>query len=165
MQSLLLFLLASSVRPLFAIFDGREASPQQFPFIVLVNSPRFYCAGFLISDKFIVTAAHCLMSVKPGKAVQVTVGAYEYYGKGQSDGELLESKTFWIHENFSMPTAVCDIGLVELPQAIKPSFLHKPVKIDKRPNVDLNWKERDVILAGKKKIRIFLKTKSYARNF
>ena len=46
------------------IFWGRKAVPHSRPYMVLLESVTFqgttmYCDGFLISDQFVVTAAHC----------------------------------------------------------------------------------------------------------
>jgi secreted trypsin-like serine protease len=147
-MKLLLLLLALEVAPLMAIYNGLKARPHQFPHIVLLNSPRFYCSGCLISESFVVTAAHCLMSVKKGRGIKVTVGAHEYYGNSESDGVMVESRVFWMHENFSMPTAVNDIGLVQLPEKIVVSVKVKPIGVDLRLDVDDRFFERDVVLAG-----------------
>lgn len=125
------------------IFNGTIAEPHQFPYIVLVISPRFYCAGTLISTKHVLTAAHCLMSVKKGDSVKVYLGSQEF-----REGEKILSDKFWIHENFSMPSAVNDIGLIELPKEMEPSQNITFIEIDTRANVDYDDNDREVVIGG-----------------
>ncbi|KAG5667827.1 hypothetical protein PVAND_015796 [Polypedilum vanderplanki] len=147
-MKLIFLIFVLKFNSILGIYDGIKAYPHQFPYVVLINNPRFYCSGTLISNKFVVTAAHCLMSVKSGKAIKVSLGVHEYYGNSISDGFLIESKKFWIHENFSMPSAVNDIGLIELPDPIEPSIFYKPIRIDKKNNTELNFNDNEIVLAG-----------------
>ena len=46
------------------IIGGRKADPHSRPYMVLLerrmwNDETKFCGGFLISDQFVVTAAHC----------------------------------------------------------------------------------------------------------
>lgn len=146
------FLLLLQISSVFSIFNGYRAKPHQFPFIVLLNSPKFYCAGSLISPQHVLTAAHCLMSVKPGGSIRVTLGAHEYYGNSQSDGKMVLSDEFYIHENFSMPSAVHDIGLVKLPSPIAFSSASRFIQVDSRRNIDAFLENSEVLVAGWGKI-------------
>lgn len=141
-------LLAVAFTIVSSIFNGRLAKRYQFPYVALVNSPRFYCAGTLISTSHVVSAAHCLMSVKQGKPINVSLGALEYYGKSHSDGILINSYKFWIHENFSMPSAVNDVGLIELPNPVVESAAIKFIGIETKPNADFDFKDNLVIVSG-----------------
>lgn len=131
-----------------SIYNGIKAIQNQFPYIVLTNSPQFYCAGVLISQRHVLTAAHCLMSVTKGGSIKVTLGAHEYYGASYSDGELVKSDKFWIHENFSMPTAVNDIGLIELPKSIIPSKTVNFIGIETNKRADYNFKDNQIVISG-----------------
>lgn len=47
------------------IFGGQEATPGQFPFRISLRISRFlrtyhFCGGSILSERFIVTAAHCV---------------------------------------------------------------------------------------------------------
>ena len=42
------------------IFGGREAHPHQFPWLVAVFENDWSCTGSLISDEYVLTAAHCV---------------------------------------------------------------------------------------------------------
>jgi secreted trypsin-like serine protease len=132
----------------FAIYDGDDAKEHQFPHAVLVHSPQFFCAGAIISEKHIVTAAHCLMSIKAGGKAVVNIGAHEYYGGGFSDGVTMSSSKFWIHENFTMPSAVFDIGLIEFALPFNFSEKVQKVGLSTKKNADLDAEDKGVYLAG-----------------
>ena len=148
MNFLLIFITITLIPIISAIYNGYQAEQYQFPHIVLINSPQFYCAGVLISKQHVLTAAHCLMSVPKGGSIKVSLGVYEYYGSSYSDGELVKSKKFWIHENFSMPSAVYDIGLIELPKPIVPSNKVNFIEIDTRNYPDYDQNDNNVVIAG-----------------
>uniref|UniRef100_A0A1I7YUK8 Peptidase S1 domain-containing protein n=1 Tax=Steinernema glaseri TaxID=37863 RepID=A0A1I7YUK8_9BILA len=84
MVLLLLFALAASAtsypsflddRP-WKIIRGSAASAGQFPYMVFLNMQRsrgtMRCGGSLLSKRFVLTAAHCVLDVKGG---QVMVGS------------------------------------------------------------------------------------------
>lgn len=141
-------LIAFRLNLVNGIHYGKTANKHQFPYAVLIHSPRFFCAGALISDRHIITAAHCLMSVRNGTSVPVNVGAHKYYGNKASDGKTIYASKFWIHENFTMPSAVFDIGVIELPEALVSSEKISWLKLSTKLNADLDAEDKEVYLAG-----------------
>lgn len=132
------------------IYDGNDATRHQFPYLVYVSSPQFYCAGTLISDRHVLTAAHCLMSLRGNQKAKIILGMH--HNGWNKDGKQVWSKNHWIHENFSMPLAMYDIGIAELPDSIynlvNSSRYAKPIAIDPKPNVDLDLTQNEVIVSG-----------------
>lgn len=141
-------LIAFELNLVYGIHYGKVAKRHQFPYAVIVHSPRFFCSGALISNRHIITAAHCLMSVRENTSVPVNVGAHEYYGNRQTDGKTIYASKFWIHENFKMPSAVFDIGVIELPEALDSSDKIKWLKLSTKLNADLDAEDKEVYLAG-----------------
>ncbi|KAL7023246.1 hypothetical protein ACKWTF_012530 [Chironomus riparius] len=140
--------IALKLNLVIGIHYGNIAQRNQFPYAVLVHSPQFFCSGALISDRHIITAAHCLMSIRKGGKVTVNVGAHEYYGSRFTDGKTISSDKFWMHENFTMPSAVFDIGVIELPESLPRSEKIGWLKLSTRPDADLDPKDKEVYLAG-----------------
>jgi hypothetical protein len=91
------------------------------------------------------------MSIKEGEDhAKVFLGAQVFRG-----GEQVHSDKFWIHENFTMPSAVNDIGLIELKNQIIPSKEVNFIGIDPRVNVDYDENGREVIIGGWGELLIF----------
>jgi secreted trypsin-like serine protease len=134
------------------IHDGSQATQNQFPYVVYVQSPQFYCSGTLISDRHVITAAHCLMSLKQGNQVKIILGMQTNFGLGASDGIDDYSSKFWIHENFSMPLAMFDIGIVELTKSINELVNNlqkaKPIGISTNIDAELDLNDDEIIVAG-----------------
>jgi secreted trypsin-like serine protease len=127
-----------------AIYYGNTPDSHQFPYTVLIQASGTFCSGAIITDKHVVTSAHCLMSTKK---VTVHVGAH-HFEDDESDGEKFISEKFWIHEDFEMPSAVYDIGLIQLPEPL--DFSHKvdQIAISIDSNVERSLKNKGVTVAG-----------------
>jgi len=42
------------------IVGGTEASPNQFPWLAGLEAPGWFCSSSIISEEWILTAAHCV---------------------------------------------------------------------------------------------------------
>uniref|UniRef100_A0A8C2B372 trypsin n=1 Tax=Cyprinus carpio TaxID=7962 RepID=A0A8C2B372_CYPCA len=64
-----------SARVNVGIVNGKEAEPHSRPYMVSVQSKEHHiCGGFLISDRFVMTAAHCR---KNSSVLTVVLGAHD----------------------------------------------------------------------------------------
>ncbi|XP_061395928.1 brachyurin-like [Musca vetustissima] len=116
------------------ITNGELAKPGQFPYqvglqLVFGNSGA-WCGGTLISDRWILTAAHC---ADGADGATVYLGAIDIKNdneKGQQ--RIYTSKSnFVVHENWDPSTLSNDIALIKLPvvvdftERIQPAALPK----------------------------------------
>lgn len=98
------------------IYGGREASVGQFPYqATLQYGPDHRCGASIISDRFVLTAAHCMVHTNPS-FYDLKVGGH---GKHQNDGVIYELKQWIVHERFNITethTTISfgnDIALIE----------------------------------------------------
>ena len=102
-----------------AIVGGQNASPGEYPFMTgLVRTFRdsFFpiCGSALISDKYVLTAAHCVVGQEPGD-FQVSTG-----GLRANTGTLHEVSAILVHPEYNPRLFFegYDIALVELAERI-----------------------------------------------
>lgn len=103
------------------IFGGHEAKPGQFPYQISLRlnhtgSFRHICGGSIISDRFILTAGHCIppQFSKPN-LYRVVVGAH----RRENDGQKYLVKRFIIHPAYNLSQIIHDIALIELAAPIE----------------------------------------------
>ena len=102
------------------ITGGTNAVISDFPWQVFVESDVFTCGGSIISDQWIITAAHCTRdeyNVKiPPSGMDVIVGANNprnsLQGKRYLVSEVIE------HESFDISTLNNDIALLKLKEPV-----------------------------------------------
>lgn len=100
------------------IFGGESAYEKQFLYQVSIcsrqaNVEHHICGGAIISEIFIITAAHCI-NPNGMQNYSILVGTpYRYEG---DDYRIV--RTF-IHEKFNLEKVLNDIGLIQLEKAIE----------------------------------------------
>ncbi|XP_061093815.1 complement factor D-like, partial [Conger conger] len=98
-----------------SIVNGREAKPHSRPYMVSVQqNKRHKCGGFLVSDSFVMTAAHCLTW---RQNLTVLLGAHDLSENQKSN--RAEVKFYHIHPGFEADTLKNDIMLLQLKTAVK----------------------------------------------
>lgn len=120
------------------IYNGQNARANEFPYIALIRTRGMYCGGALISDRFVLTAAHCVMNLEQDERFTVVLGSHNYYvsDDDQKVVKLRANMKFWKHENFTMPSAVNDIAIIELSKNVTFSDNIKPISISRDKLID-----------------------------
>ncbi|RZF47480.1 hypothetical protein LSTR_LSTR007407 [Laodelphax striatellus] len=108
---------ASSHTPL--IVGGEKASDKEFPFMAVLGygksfeTARWICGGALISEKFIITAAHCLKSPSDGFVRWARLGNVNLK-KNSSNEQIFDITKKLVHPKYKLPSFMYDIMILEL---------------------------------------------------
>ncbi|XP_036127422.1 mast cell protease 4-like [Molossus molossus] len=115
MQALLLWLvfLLPPEAGAGEIISGTESKPHSHPYMayleIFTGSGNVYnCGGFLISQEFVVTAAHC-----KGRKITVTLGVHNIKQE-ESTWQKIKVKEQFIHPKYNSSTNLNDIMLLKL---------------------------------------------------
>lgn len=66
---LFVIIIVCGVRaPVYRIVGGNVASAHEYPWTVgLTRAGKLYCGGSLISNQYVLTAAHCVNGMEPNE--------------------------------------------------------------------------------------------------
>lgn len=100
------------------IFNGQRAAVNEFPHVAALGYPKkgaqipFLCGASLISERFLLTAGHCL---SPEEPVLARLGIVHLYEDSPEDAPIdIAIKNVFIHPNYTSRPLNHDIALLEL---------------------------------------------------
>ena len=99
------------------IIGGNTATDGEFPFLVRlyinIGGSSYLCGGSLLSDTWVITAAHCLDGAA-ASGVSIRAGS----NQKSSGGELVYADQLFLHPDYDPATFDHDIALIELSSAV-----------------------------------------------
>ncbi|CAD7092803.1 unnamed protein product [Hermetia illucens] len=111
---------------------GDHAFPREFPHMALLgyeddNNIAWLCSGSLISDQYVLTAAHCLHSPLQSQPKYVLLGEVDLESENEdetSSREHAKAERFGIsklfaHPDYKYPSVYNDIGPIKLDKKVK----------------------------------------------
>lgn len=130
-------------QPSERVIGGGDSKINEFPWqVALVYKKKFFCGGSLISDRYVLTAGHCIFG-SFGKGLDnflVTAGDHDLRNKNESDNKVSRVKKIHWHLNYSTYNIYNDIAILELERALNFSYGISAVRLPS----DLNEKYDDV---------------------
>lgn len=118
--------------PSFRIIGGGHTGINEYPWqVALVYNRKFFCGGSLISDRHILTAAHCVFgSFSKGiDLLRVSLGDHDLTTKNETKNVVAKIKHIHWHLHYNPHTTSHDIALMELEEPVQFRYGVSAVKL------------------------------------
>lgn len=148
--------------PTFRVIGGSYTGINEYPWqVALVYNKKFFCGGSLISDRHILTAAHCVFgSFSKGlDKLVVSLGDHDLSTKNESEHIVAKVKHVIWHLHYNPHTTENDIALMELEEPVPFSYGVSAVKLPS--DLDDMFEEANATVTGWGRYSTRLKSTSH----
>ena len=129
------------------IVGGEEAVAGLYPWMAaLFVDGKYFCGGTLISEEWVVTAAHCV----DGDALEVRVmlGAHNIKAESEEGRLNINTMMFFTHPEYNPSALQNDIALIHLGKPIQFSRRISPVCLPGQADTERSFEDRNVLATG-----------------
>ncbi|XP_069688317.1 transmembrane protease serine 9-like [Periplaneta americana] len=124
------------------ITNGQTASRGQFPWQAALHVDNsWFCGGSLISNEWVLTAAHCI-----GSTYRITLGANNV-NSPESGSVSVSSSSSIRHSGYNSDTLANDIGLVKIPSVSYSNYI-SPISLVPRSDQGNSFAGESVRVSG-----------------
>nr|XP_022920338.1 brachyurin-like isoform X2 [Onthophagus taurus] len=131
------------------IINGNEVDKHSIPyqagiFFDLPNGKQGFCGGSLISNRYILTAAHC---TNGSLSAEVILGAHHIW-EDEPTQIRIKSSELRTHELYGTNGNLYDIGLIQLPNPVKLNKHINTVSLPSRKHESHSFVDEDARVSG-----------------
>ncbi|XP_039746096.1 trypsin-1-like [Pararge aegeria] len=106
------------------IVSGQEASIEDYPYQVsFIVNKSYFCGGFIVSERYILTAAHCAQNVDPSTVVLRAGSSY------RTNGTLIPIVEIVPHPEYDNPPFDKDVAYIKTAEPLEFSETMKPIAL------------------------------------
>ncbi|KAL2743756.1 venom protease isoform X1 [Vespula maculifrons] len=128
------------------IVGGRPADPREWPWMaaLLRKDAIQYCGGVLITDRHVLTAAHCVQKFKP-RDILIRLGEYDFTKSNETRALDFAVTEIRIHRDFDSATYENDIAIIKIQRPTTFNSYIWPICL---PPIDQTFEKKTAIVTG-----------------
>nr|XP_033320877.1 proclotting enzyme-like isoform X1 [Megalopta genalis] len=152
----------TSAKSLSRLVGGQPAGPTEWPWMaaLLRKDESRYCGGVLITDRHVLTAAHCVYRHAP-RDIKVRLGEYDFSAAPEdsraSDFAVSEIR---VHRYFDRVLYENDIAIAKL---LRPTVFDEHIWPVCLPPIDQTFENEDAVVTGSLETGVSAISKIYHR--
>ncbi|EZA53249.1 trypsin-1 [Ooceraea biroi] len=128
------------------IAGGQPADPKEWPWMaaLLREGTIQYCGGVLITDRHVLTAAHCVYRYNP-RDITVRLGEYDFTKSDETRALDFTVTEIRIHRDFKYNTYENDIAIIKIHRPTTFNSYIWPICL---PPIQQTFENKDAIVTG-----------------